>query len=273
MKPGDGAPVLEARDISFAYATPVIDRFSLVLEPAVVTGVIGPNGCGKTTALRLLDGILRPQAGEVLLHGKYRISAMPRKEVARHIAMVPQSPGMYEHQTVLHFAMQGRSPHLSLLGFESSEDEEITREALEMTQMSGFLNARVSEISGGEKQRLLLARSLAQRTEILLLDEFTANLDINYQVELMRLVARITHENRLATVVVSHEINLLSAFADRIVLMSRGSVFRQGVAREVLSRENLRQLFGIDFTIRQVDDVAEIVPRFRDNGADREVSP
>jgi iron complex transport system ATP-binding protein len=276
MKPSEGSPALEAQNVSFAYASPVVQGFSLSLEPGGLTGVIGPNGCGKTTVLRLLDGILRPHSGEIRLHGRHRISTMPRKEVARHVAMVPQSPGMYEYQTVLQFAMQGRSPHLSLLGFESQKDEEITREALEMTQLSGYLNARVSEISGGEKQRLLLARSLAQRTEILLLDEFTANLDINYQVELMRLVARITHQNRLATLVVSHEINLLSAFADRVVLMSRGSVFRQGGVQEVLTRENLRQLFGIDFTIRQIDGVPEIVPHLRpdrDGHGAEEVSP
>jgi iron complex transport system ATP-binding protein len=193
-----------------------------------------------------------PLSGEVLLRGRQPLSHLKRKEIARHIAMVPQNGGVYYYQTVFQFAIQGRSPHLSLLGFESSRDEEITLEALELTQLKHYRDSRVSEISGGEKQRLLLARALAQQTEILLLDEFTANLDINYQVELMRLVQRITRERNLATLVVSHEINLMGTFCDELILMNRGSIHRQGGVQEVLTEEHLKQIFGLDFTVRQL---------------------
>ena len=123
-------------------------------------------------------------------------------------------------------------------------------EALEMTQLTGYIDSKVSEISGGEKQRLLLARALAQQTEILLLDEFTANLDINYQVELMRLVQRITRERNLATLVVSHEINLLGTFCDAVILMSQGTIRHQGPVQAVLTEEHLRKIFGLDFSVR-----------------------
>jgi iron complex transport system ATP-binding protein len=176
--------MLEARRVSFDYQRPILRDISFRLNSGTVTGIIGPNGSGKTTILRLLDGIVPPLSGEVLWGGKRPLSGMKRKEIARHIAMVPQNGGLHYYQTVFQFAMQGRSPHLSLLGFESLQDETIALEALEMTQLMPHLASRVSEISGGEKQRLLLARALAQQTEILLLDEFTANLDINYQVEL-----------------------------------------------------------------------------------------
>jgi ABC-type cobalamin/Fe3+-siderophores transport system ATPase subunit len=147
------------------------------------------------------------------------------------------------------------------LGFESPMDEEITLEALEMTQLTRYLKSRVSEISGGEKQRLLLARALVQQTEILLLDEFTANLDINYQVELLRLVRRITREKKLATLVVSHEINLLGAFSDRIVLMSQGEIRHQGGVQESLTQEHLSQMFGLDFSTRLLPDGnVEVIP-------------
>jgi ABC-type cobalamin/Fe3+-siderophores transport system ATPase subunit len=253
--------MLEARHVSFNYRIPIVKDVSLSLEPGTITGIIGPNGSGKTTALRLLGGILPPLSGEVLLGGERSLSRMKRKEVARHIGIVPQSGGDYHYQTVFQFAIQGRAPHLSLLGFESSMDEQITLEALEMMQLTRYLKSRVTEISGGEKQRLLLARALAQQTEILLLDEFTANLDINYQVELLRLVHRITREKNLATLVVSHEINLLGAFCDRLILMSQGTILHQGSVQDVLTEEHLKQIFDLDFSIRLMPGGAvEVLP-------------
>jgi iron complex transport system ATP-binding protein len=252
---------LEADHVCFNYHRPIVRNISFRLEPGTVTGIIGPNGSGKTTILRLLDGMMPPLSGTVLLGGKQSLSAMKRKEIARHIAMVPQNGGLYHHQTVFQFAMQGRSPHLSLLGFESPRDEMIALEALEMTQLTNYQNSRVSEISGGEKQRLLLARAIAQQTEILLLDEFTANLDINYQVELMGLVRRITRERNLATLVVSHEINLLGSFCDRIILMSKGVIRHQGNVREVLTQEHLKQVFGLEFSVRLLPgEKVEVLP-------------
>jgi iron complex transport system ATP-binding protein len=253
--------MLEARRISFDYRRPILRDISFSLRPGTVTGIIGPNGSGKTTILRLLDGIVPPLSGEVILWGDRPLSGMKRKEIARHIAMVPQNGGLYHHQTVFQFAIQGRSPHLSLLGFESLEDEQIALEALEMTQLTRYRGSRVSEISGGEKQRLLLARALAQQTELLLLDEFTANLDINYQVELMRLVRRITREKNLATLVVSHEINLLGSFSDHIILMAQGMIHRQGSVPQALTPEHLKQIFGLDFSVRQLPgEKVEVLP-------------
>jgi len=252
---------LEARGVSFDYHRPIVRDISFSLAPGTVTGIVGPNGSGKTTILRLLDGIVPPLSGEVLLGGERPLSGMKRKDIARHIAMVPQNGGLYYYQTVFQFAMQGRSPHLSILGFESPQDERITLEALEMTQLTGYLNSRVSEISGGEKQRLLLARALTQQTDILLLDEFTANLDINYQVELMRLVRQITRERALATLVVSHEINILGTFCDRILLMARGAIRYQGSVREVLTPEHLKQIFNMDFSVRPLSGgKVEVLP-------------
>jgi ABC-type cobalamin/Fe3+-siderophores transport system ATPase subunit len=252
---------LEARSVCFDYHRPIVRDVSFGLGPGTVTGIIGPNGSGKTTILRLLDGMMPPLSGEVLFEGMKSLSSMKRKEIARHIAMVPQNGGLYYHQTVFQFAMQGRSPYLSLLGFESSQDERIALEALEMTRLTRYLNSRVSEISGGEKQRLLLARALAQQTEILLLDEFTANLDINYQVELMGLVRRITRDRNLATLVVSHEINLLGSFCDRVILMAQGTILHQGSVREVLTHGHLKQIFGLDFSIRSLSgERVEVLP-------------
>lgn len=257
---------LYAQGVSFAYKRPVVSDLSLALEPGTVTGIIGPNGSGKTTVLRLLCGILQPHSGEVVLRGRGPLDRLRRRDIARHIAMVPQSPAAYPSQTVLQFALQGRSPHLSLLGFESVTDEQVTREALEMTSLSGHIHARVEELSGGEKQRLLLARALAQQAEILLLDELTANLDINYQLDLMRLVRRLTRERSLSTLVVSHEIHLLTGFSDRVVLLAQGAVRSQGKVEDVVTRENLKKLFGVDFLVRPLPGRAPQVLPLMDEG-------
>jgi iron complex transport system ATP-binding protein len=257
----DALPALKAQDVSFAYRKPVVRDLTLALMPGTVTGIIGPNGSGKTTVLRLLGGILRPASGNIMLNGMTPLAGLSRKEIARHIAMVPQSGGDGSQLTVLEFAMLGRSPHLSPFGFESARDEEIALAALEMAQLTCYLDARVSELSGGERQRLLLARALAQETKILLLDELTANLDINFQVELLRLVVRLTRERGLATLVVSHEIHLLASFSDRIALMSEGAIRCQGTVSEVITRKNLNQLFGLDFEVRSpAGGLPEVLP-------------
>ncbi|MBM3791348.1 MAG: ABC transporter ATP-binding protein, partial [Acidobacteria bacterium] len=252
---------LQARGVSFAYAVPVVRNFSAALLPGTVTGIIGPNGSGKTTVLRLLDGLLHPLEGEVLLDGGTPLCRLSRRLVAKHIAMVPQNALTASFHTVFECAMQGRSPHLHFLAFETAQDEQIVREVLEMTDLARLAEARASELSGGERQRLFLARALAQQTRVLLLDEFTANLDINYQVELMRLVRRLTRERGLATAVVSHEINLLAAFSDEVILMQDGSVRHQGPVAKVVTRDNLKRLFGLDFLVRPLPSgVPEVQP-------------
>jgi iron complex transport system ATP-binding protein len=259
-----GQILLEARNIRFAFSRLSLENISLNLVAGQVSGIIGPNGSGKTTILRLLDGILRPLSGEVILAGMGPLGQLRRKEVAQHIAMVPQNGGLDCPLTVFEFAMLGRSPHLSFLGFESSHDEEIVQEALALTDMETYRESRVSEISGGEKQRLLLARALAQQPRILLLDELTANLDINFQVELMGLVRRITREQNLATLIVSHEITLLSSFADEVALISSGQMVGRGTVREVITPENLKRMFGLDFKVRDLGEGAwEVLPVMR----------
>ncbi len=241
---------LEMRGVSFSYRRPVVCDLTLGLRHGSVAGIMGPNGSGKTTVLRLLSGLLQPASGGVFLDGSRPLGTLSRKEIARRIALVPQNAGDGSQLTVPQYALQGRSPHLTLFGFESRHDVEITMEALGMTRLTSYLDARVCELSGGERQRLLLARALVQESEILLLDELTANLDINYQIELLRLVRRITRERNLATLVVSHEISLLSGFCDHIALMSAGSIQNQGPVPEVITQESLHRLFGLEFEVR-----------------------
>jgi iron complex transport system ATP-binding protein len=252
---------LEIRNVNFSYRRPVVRDFTLGLRHGIVAGIIGPNGSGKTTVLRLLSGLLQPASGAVILHGSGPLGTLRRKEIARRIALVPQNAGDGSQLTVSQYAIQGRSPHLSLFGFENARDVEIMWDALEMTRLTSYRDARVCELSGGEKQRLLLARALVQESEILLLDELTANLDINYQIELLRLVRRITLERNLATLVVSHEISLLAGFCDHLTLMSEGSIQRQGPVSQVITQESLHRLFGLEFQVRtRPGGSPEVVP-------------
>ena len=158
---------------------------------------------------------------------------------------------LYYHQTVFQFAIQGRSPHLSLLGFESLQDEKITLEALEMTQLTHYLESRVSEISGGEKQRVLLARALAQRPRLLLLDEPTAFLDLKHRLAVYALLTRLNRDLGITVVVVSHDINLAARHCDRVVLLHRGAVAADGPPDEVLTVDNLRSVYAVDVDVRR----------------------
>jgi iron complex transport system ATP-binding protein len=259
-----GSVAIEARNVSFSYGRPVVRDVSLQLKTGQVTGIMGPNGAGKTSLLRLLDGILSPDSGEILVRQRTPLQKLRRKELARYIALVPQNGGLHYPITVFEFAMQGRSPHLPFLGFETGDDESIVEHALDRTGLTSLRSCRVSEISGGEKQRLLLARALAQDAQVLLIDELTANLDIKYQIELMGLVCRSTREKGLATLVVSHEIQLLTSFCDELVLMSRGRITLQGPVGEVVSGDNLKNVFGIDFSVStKPGSHPEIIPIIR----------
>jgi len=261
MSQDSPSATLEARNVSFAFRDPVVRNVTLQVTPGIITGIIGPNGSGKTTLLRLLCGILQPASGSILLNGKIPLATLPRKEIAGKIALVPQSPGDGSLLTVTQFALQGRYPHLSLFGFETARDEKITLDALDMAQLTRYRQARVCELSGGERQRLLLARALVQESQILLVDELTANLDINYQIELMHLVRRLSRERNLATLVVSHEIHLLASFSDRIALMTEGTIGIQGSVPQVITQENLNRLFGLDFQVRTTaDGRPEVLP-------------
>jgi iron complex transport system ATP-binding protein len=240
---------LQASGLGLGYGDRlVVDGLDLTVESGTVTSVIGPNGCGKSTLLRALGRLLSPRAGEVLLDGK-RIDKLPTKEVARTVGLLPQTPVAPEGLTVADLVARGRHPHQTWYRQWSVEDEAAVTDALRLTKMQEHASRVVDELSGGQRQRAWISMTLAQGTELLLLDEPITYLDLAHQVDVLDLVHDL-HTTRGTTVVmVLHDLNLAARYSDRLVAMRAGKIVAQGDPHEVLTEELLRDVFDLDAKI------------------------
>lgn len=239
--------VLKIENLSAAYSgsTPVLRDVSLTVAAGEIAAIIGPNGCGKSTLLRCISGLMPLQSGAILLDGKNSESYNSR-ERAQTLALLAQSFEGSGEIEVEEMVLLGRTPFLSNYGTPTKRDKEIARRALQQTNTEKFCGRSLGELSGGEKQRVLLARALAQQPKILLLDEPTSNLDIRYQFEILDLVLRLAREEKIAVVLVLHQINLASAVADSIMLLSdSGTVCASGAPGAVMTQENLQSVYGV----------------------------
>ena len=249
------ATLLRAHDVSFAYsgetagASLVLDRVSVEAERGAIVGLLGPNGSGKTTLLKILAGMLRPLSGSVTLGGA-SIGSLTRRALARQIAVVPQETHSTFDFTVLDIVLMGRYPHLGVFELEGPDDLEIAREALAATDTAALETRSFATLSGGEKQRVVIASALAQAANLLLLDEPTSSLDLAYQIETASLLRRL-HVDRGATMVVStHDLNFAAALCNRVVLLKRGRVIADGDTRTVLTAANIRAVYGVDADVQ-----------------------
>jgi len=215
-----------------------------VIEGGLV-GIIGPNGSGKTTLLRLLAGLLRPSSGRVTLVGR-GLHSFSRRELARRIAVVPQETRLAFDFTVQEIVLMGRFPHLGPFEMEGRDDVAIAREALRSTGTLDLADRPFATLSGGEKQRVIIAGALAQAASVMLLDEPTAALDPGYQLEIAALLRRLNAERRVTMVVATHDLNLAAALCTDLVLMRAGRVLGAGPTRDVLTRENIRRLYDVE---------------------------
>ncbi|HEX8833851.1 MAG TPA: ABC transporter ATP-binding protein [Abditibacteriaceae bacterium] len=242
--------MLQISDLSAGYGNSVVLRgFSLEVAAGEVAAIIGPNGCGKSTLLRCIAGGLDARAGSVRI-GADDVFALAPRDRARRIALLPQNSAGGENLTVEEMVGLGRTPHLSPYGAPGKRDEAIVAQSLQRARAEEFCGRRVGELSGGERQRVTLARALAQQPQLLLLDEPTSNLDIRYQYEILDVVQRLARDEKLAVVLVLHQINLAAAVADTLVLMnSDGTVRASGSPQNVMTSENLAAVYQMPLTV------------------------
>ncbi len=216
--------------------------------PGEIVGILGPNGSGKTTLLKCINRALQPRAGTVFVEGK-SISELSRREIATEMGVVPQNSGVNFPFTALEIVLMGRGPSLRRFQTEGEKDLEIARKAMEITDVIEFANRSMTELSGGEKQRVIIARALAQQPKILLLDEPTLHLDVNHQIEILELVRDLVKSQMLTAVLVSHDLNLVARYCDKLILLEKGQVIAAGQVQEVLTRENMAKVFRIEAAI------------------------
>jgi len=243
-------------NVSFAYGeTEAVTAINLTIAPGRFYGIVGPNGCGKTTLLDLLAGNKKPDNGSVLFGGT-EVSSHNRRNLARHLALVPQEYSINFAFTVKEVVLMGRHPYLPRFGVPSPTDWEQVDTAMALIGISHLQDRYVNELSGGEKQRVAVARALAQQAPVLLLDEATSNLDIRYTLQILHALRTQVQQSAQTVIAVMHNLNLAACFCDEILFMRDGEIVRKGSTREILSPENIQLVFGVKSSVR-FDDFSE----------------
>jgi len=242
-------PILETQDVSFAYGRALVLRsISFAIQPGEFVALMGPNGSGKTTLLKTLLGILRPLKGEVLIDGRPVDSYAP-KQRARLIGYATQEPAFNFPLTVAELVSLGRYPHGMRLK-PALQDEAAVEEALRLTESTSLGDRKFTTLSGGERQKVLIARVLAQTTHLLLMDEPTSHLDLYFQLQVLETLKRICREKMASIVAVLHDLNLVSLFADKALLLKEGEPVAFGKVAEVVNEQSIKAIFGVDVTVK-----------------------
>lgn len=252
--------LLWADNVSFRYspADPlVVDGVSIHITKGALVGILGPNGSGKTTLLRLLSGTRRPSSGRVLL-GDADFIHLSRRDIARRIAVVPQETELAFEYSAVEIVLMGRHPHLGLFTVEGPADVKIAMEALAATGTAPLADRPFHTLSGGEKQRVVIAAALAQAPELLLLDEPTASLDLGYQLEVAALLQRLNRDQGVTMAISTHDLNLAAAICQELILMRDGGVLAAGPTAAVLTPDNVRRLYDVEADVHVHHDTGHL---------------
>lgn len=246
-------PPVRLSDVTFGFGrkeaavqSPVLKKVSLTIAPGEVLGILGPNGSGKSTLLKILMRILVPQQGTVEWFGQSH-GAFSQADIARHVAFVPQETQQAFPFTINEMVLMGRYPHHNRtwgLGWEGSRDRAVAMQAMRDLDVAHLGTRLITNVSGGERQRAVIARALAQEPEVLLLDEPTAFLDLHHQLDIARIIRRLNRERGLTVVLVSHDLNLASQYCDRLLLLREGEIVTMGLPEDVLAGESLERVYG-----------------------------
>ena len=260
MLPVDG-PAIEVKGLSFRYYTLegrgrmwTLDHLSFHVDAGEILGIVGPNGSGKSSLLKILSRLLLVGEGDVLLGG-LSLQKRSQADIARLVAVVPQDYVQVFPFTVVETVLMGRFPHRTArwwsmgIGDETANDLACAHQAMVDTDVVSLADRLVSDLSGGERQRVMIARALAQEPKILLLDEPTAFLDINHQIEVCSLITRLRAERRLTVVLVSHDLNVASQYCDRVLMLKEGGLCRIGSPEETIRPDVLRMVYGCDVVV------------------------
>ncbi len=241
-------PVLAVDELSVDLgATEILSAVSLTAEAGELVGLVGPNGAGKTTLLRAIQGLIQPIQGTVTVDGQ-AVGDLSARARGRRVASVPQETGLSFSFPVEQAVAMGRNPHIGRFGTADETDRRTVQAALDKTNLTAFVDRPVTELSGGERQRVLLARAFAQDAPLLLLDEPTANLDINHAINTLDLVRSVVDDGTAAVAAI-HDLDLAARYCDRLVLLADGAVLAAGPPESVLTRERLKTAFGVETVI------------------------
>ncbi len=249
---------LKVKDVEFSYVSvPIIKEICIELEASEILGVVGPNGAGKSTLIRCIDRILKPQRGTILLD-EQDINELRLLELAKKIGYIPQSTSRVFPTIVFDTVLMGRRPHI---GWRSSEkDTEKVLEALRLLNIEDLAMRDINELSGGQRQKVFIARALTQEPEVLLLDEPTSNLDIRHQLEVMDIIKKIVRERQISAIMAIHDLNLASRYADRVIMINNGKIFAAGNTVLVLTPDNIKQVYGVEAEVSNDNGRPHIVP-------------
>lgn len=237
---------LKIEDVQFKYGKKeVLKDISFNIKEGEFISIIGPNGSGKSTLLKTLNNIYTPNKGNVYLFGK-KIQKIKRRDIAKNISLVPQETYINYEFTVEDIVSMGRHPYKRRFEKEDEKDKRIIKEALKMTSTYSLRNSLITEISGGERQRVIIAKALAQDSSIILLDEPTSSLDINHQIEVLEILKDLNKNKNTTVIIVLHDINIAARYSDKIVFLDKGQIISKGTPEEVVTEKNIKKAYDMD---------------------------